>query len=539
MKMLDVGLWNDPNGVPVLLNNDRLTFGALVDTNTGAILNPIRKAFDRGLIFRLVPRRTGEGQRVETKGSLHKFGNYGEHNADQFTATDLLLTLDQLVTLYGIDPFNSKINTIEFGVNVELPFPVAQLLDNLICYKNKPFRCDTGSKTPYHECRFQRFTVKLYDKGKQRGLDGNLLRVEVKVAKMVYFDKTGVRLNTLADLLTVTNYRPLGALLMDTFNRILFDDPTIKPDALTAREREIYRDGCNPRFWQIPDNLTTTQANTHNQRLLRTERRYRALLDKHRRGENRPAQTAALIAQTWEQLTTVPDHLLTRIDERRAAWQHLTKHGILPEENQAERVEVNKRNPPKTDPPQIPNSCNGAVINPPSTCHELTGLVIPDCGNLSPSTCHELTNIETPDLSRINPLYSGLQPDTVNTPTTTQPDPVICPVTGVLIEKPRPGQRFVSATMLRNDDDLMLMLDSQHRQYAKGSKEDPYSQAAHNARNKITNPPNTLRRRVLRAINGAGGGQLPLFPPAQMLILSDSERQTLNYWKGTPYELPI
>ena len=424
------------------------------------------------------------------------------------------------MTNYGIDPFTSKINTIEFGVNVELPFPVAQLLDNLICYKNKPFTRDTRSKTPYYECRFQRFTVKLYDKGKQRGLDGNLLRVEVKVAKMVYFDKTGVHLNTLADLLTVANYRPLGALLMDTFNRILFDDPTINPDALTAREREIYQNGRNPRFWQIPDDLTTTQANTHNQRLRRTEQRYRALLDKHRRGENRPAQTAALIAQTWEQLTTVSDHLLTRIDERRAAWQHLTKIGVLPEVNQAIRLENDLRNPPKTDAPKTPVYYEGDMRNPPETCHELTGLVSPDCGNLAGGNCHELTNIETPDLSRINPLYSGLQPDTKNTPADRQSNPVICPVTGVLIEKPRPGQRFVSATMLRNDDDLMLMLDSQHRQYAKGSKEDPYSQAAHNVRNQITNPRNNLRRRVLRAINGAGGGQLPLFPPAQMLTLS-------------------
>ena len=359
---------------------------------------------------------------------------------------------------------------------------------------------------------------------------------------MIYFDKTGVRLNTLADLLTVANYRRLGALLMDTFNRILFDDPTINPNTLTAREREDYRNGRTPQYWQTPDNLTTTQANTHNQRLGRTEQRYRALLDKHRRGENRPAQTAALIAQTWDHLTAVSDHLLTRIDERRAAWQHLTKYGVLPGENQANRIEDDVRKPLKKDAQQTPVNCERTVIKPPETCHELTGLIIPVCGNfcgnLPPSTCHELTNAVPPDLSRINPLYSGLQPDRVNTPTNHQPQPVICPVTGVLIEQPQPGQRYVSPVVLRNNDDLLLTLERQHQQYAKGSKEDPYSRAAHNVRNQASNPRNNLRRQLIR-YQEKTARQLPLFPEQARLTLTDEQRALLDYWKGTPYELPI
>jgi hypothetical protein len=188
----------------------------------------MRQAADRGLRFRLVPRRNGQGHRVEVKGSLHKFYNNGEHNADQFTANDLLLTLDRLVTTYGIDPFTSKINTMEFGVNVVLAFPVAQVLQNLVSYKNKPFTRDAYSNTPYYECRLQQYTVKLYDKGKQRGLTDNLLRVEIKVAKMVYFDGTGVYLNTLADLLRVDNYGPLGVLLVHSAGLFLTTQPSTR-----------------------------------------------------------------------------------------------------------------------------------------------------------------------------------------------------------------------------------------------------------------------------------------------------------------------
>jgi hypothetical protein len=89
--------------------------------------------------------------------------------------------------------------------------------------------------------------------------------------------------------------------------------------------------------------------------------------------------------------------------------------------------------------------------------------------------------------------------------------------------------------MLRNDDTLMLTLDSQHRQYAKGSKEDEYSRAAHNVRNKESNERNNLRRRIER--NQTTGGQLPLFPEVGVLQLTDAQRAALDYWKGTPYEI--
>ncbi len=77
-------------------------------------------------------------------------------------------------------------------------------------------------------------------------------------------------------------------------------------------------------------------------------------------------------------------------------------------------------------------------------------------------------------------------------PPNTETEGAICPVTGVPISDTngRGVRRFVSAMMLRNDDDLLLQLNDQHSQYAKGSKEDEYSRAAHNVRNAHSNPRN-------------------------------------------------
>ena len=125
IKILNVSVSAD-----TLLTNARLLFPLSIDEQTGAVLDRPRRANDRGLTFTLTPTKTGTGRtigrlRCELQGSLHRYGRGGIHNADDFTAADLLATLDELITTFGINPFTSRLNNIEFGVNVVLPFPVA------------------------------------------------------------------------------------------------------------------------------------------------------------------------------------------------------------------------------------------------------------------------------------------------------------------------------------------------------------------------------------------------------------------------------
>lgn len=83
-----------------------------------------------------------------------------------------------------------------------------------------------------------------------------------------------------------------------------------------------------------------------------------------------------------------------------------------------------------------------------------------------------------------------------------------------------------------------MMLDSQHRQYAKGSKVDPYTQAAHNVRNRESNQRNNLRRQLIR-FQQKTEHQLPLFPEQPRLTLTVEQRALLDYWKVTPYEVRL
>ena len=80
----------------------------------------------------------------------------------------------------------------------------------------------------------------------------------------------------------------------------------------------------------------------------------------------------------------------------------------------------------------------------------------------------------------------------------------------------------------------MLTLDSQYRQYAKGSKEDEYSRAAHNVRNADSNPRNNLRRRLQRRLDTMNGSQLSIFPTSALIHITQEERAALDYWERHP-----
>ncbi|MBC3787260.1 hypothetical protein [Spirosoma utsteinense] len=56
----------------------------------------------------------------------------------------------------------------------------------------------------------------------------------------------------------------------------------------------------------------------------RYERQYRAIIDRHERG-NWQTQTATLIGLKWAQLTTIDDHLRTRINDHLTKWKSSEK----------------------------------------------------------------------------------------------------------------------------------------------------------------------------------------------------------------------
>ncbi|GAA4446122.1 hypothetical protein GCM10023189_00940 [Nibrella saemangeumensis] len=293
--------------IDLLLRSDLFTFPLLVDSKTSEILNRVRQSTYRGLTFSLVPKEIGL-YKCELKGSLHKYSNGGVQNANDFTAESLFNVINDLVSNLKINIFCSRLNNVEFGVNITLPFPVSKILKSLITYKNKPFTKSYDYKSQYYQCAFQQYIVKIYDKGKQYGLDSYTLRFEIKVVKMQFFIERGVSISSLADLLDISQYDKLGSILINTFKEILFDDFSVKAEGLKPKERELLLKGRNPRFWQLSEELLGKEYERERKRLKRAERNFRQLLKTYSRSEDWVQLVTDLIMEKWQAISSVlPD----------------------------------------------------------------------------------------------------------------------------------------------------------------------------------------------------------------------------------------
>jgi len=186
-------------------------------------------------------------------GSLHKFSNGGDHNANDYCMSDFKNTLNQLFEEIGLNPEITPINGMEFGVNIKLPTNPNNALQRLILHKSN----SGNSKRNYKEFEYQNYSFKIYNKSELTNIEpyqsGNILRVEVKVSRMEYLKNKFVYCNVLTDLLDVSVWERLESVLIETMNECLFIDLTEKEiDQLSNKETIMYLKYINPLFW---DNL--------------------------------------------------------------------------------------------------------------------------------------------------------------------------------------------------------------------------------------------------------------------------------------------
>ena len=223
-----------------------------------------------GLTFRI------KHKKVRLQGSVHKYRNLGKHNYNDFRAVDVAEVVHELESNLKIDLYSTLLNNVEFGVNVVLPFGVHVVLDNLITYKGQPFERFVDKGISYYQCKLSKFIIKIYDKGKQFNLPDNVLRFEVKVTAMQYLETKGVKLRHLSDLLNMGIYEPLGNILTEVFEGILFGDNGINESDLTDKEDKIYLRGSNSKTW------TPQKGEKERKRLQRLEYEFKGILERHR-----------------------------------------------------------------------------------------------------------------------------------------------------------------------------------------------------------------------------------------------------------------
>ena len=209
--------------------------GEVIGNHFTAILNGIRfRFYDSGRIF--------------IDGSLHKFKNKGIHNYDDYFFFQFLATVVKLEEDFGINIGHARLLNLEYGVNIIPPIPSKKIIEGLMFYKTTRFK-DIHLAQPgrFKRVDLQRFSIKVYDKGAQyQELDHELLRVEIQVKKMAYFNK--IEIETLADLLDKDKLRRLGLDLISKWSSLLFFDPTIFENEYSYQDENLK--WSNPHYWK-------------------------------------------------------------------------------------------------------------------------------------------------------------------------------------------------------------------------------------------------------------------------------------------------
>lgn len=218
--------------------------------------------------------------KVRLQGSVHKYRNAGKHNYDDFRAVDVAEVVRELSERFEIDTSTTLLNNVEFGVNVVLPFGVSVVLDNLIVFKGEPFMKVVEEGMSYYQCKKTQFIIKIYDKGKQYNLPDNVLRFEIKVMRMQYLETKGIKLRYLSDLLNMDIYEPLGNILTEVFEGILFGENTLDEKLLNTKELETLLRGSNPKTW------TPKTGEKERKRLQRLEYEFKGILERNHTGVN-------------------------------------------------------------------------------------------------------------------------------------------------------------------------------------------------------------------------------------------------------------
>jgi hypothetical protein len=264
---------NLPVNIDELLNNNLLSFPLQFDEDSAEILNKPRHAEYFGQLF------TIKNNNAKLKGSFHKYHNSGLHNHNDFYFNDLKNVEFDVCNKFRFNAEETELNNLEFGVNILIPIAPKEFLRYVINHKGTPFQKFNIQGAIGIECRHSQFIIKIYDKGHQYNIPGNLLRFEIKVISMTYLSGKEVNISTLADLLNLNELYKLKRILTTVFNEILIYDYSINETILNDTERLILSNGNNPKFWEnlLPDSNDFVGRNNNPEYKRRRKKYYREL----------------------------------------------------------------------------------------------------------------------------------------------------------------------------------------------------------------------------------------------------------------------
>jgi len=287
-----------------LINSVHLDPEYRVNSNTGEIDKHPTSEY-KGLLIKHLPTQT------IIQGSLHKY--YHNVNYNDYSFKEIGSSVIDLCNTFELDPQEVKVVNLEFGVNVHLANLVEcnKFLNSCLTYKGKKFnykRFANGAR--YIELEFQRYVIKIYNKGLQvknyAPLLGNVLRFEVKGKKSVFLSSYGI--TTIADLLNPINYLNLLECLKNAFEHIFYNEWTIHPTDLIKSHKELLTN------WQNLNYIETLHNEKRNTTYKNEFRAFKELEAKYGANETKN-KVWQLIQKKWFELLELDLKTYTKLTD--------------------------------------------------------------------------------------------------------------------------------------------------------------------------------------------------------------------------------
>lgn len=268
-----------------LMLKNKYEFSLQVNHNTGVVSNKEITEY-LGLKLTIIANKY-----CIIQGSIHKAFSGGVNYTD-FNYSDVIIAVAKIESDLNITAERFKIQRIEFGVNIRNPIlDYNKIFSNAITYKGDPFnqmKNEIGI-----ECEKQRFKIKIYDKSRQEGLNINLIRIELKIIKSEHLKQ--IRISSLFDITDKTKMELAGNLLVNSFKDILMDNDKIDICKLSEKEKKVYLNGRNPKFWKhlkIEKRMST---------YISAKKTFTRIIDRHTK-ENLTNELQYMIAEKWNYL---------------------------------------------------------------------------------------------------------------------------------------------------------------------------------------------------------------------------------------------
>lgn len=273
--------------------------------------------------------------KLEVSGSLHKYFNDGQHNANDYTRLDLYDTIAELCSYFQIEPQRMSLHGFEFGVNIQIAQSVESVL-NRVLYKGnveiEPMEEAIGLNLKGSIAR-----LKMYKKIPPQQPKNERLRIEMHIDKMQYFKTNNVEVCTLADLQRIDIIERLGQLLLKELEEVVFIEE-IPYHHLTKKESIFLDNVCTRTAWQ---------SLTRKQRFDQLNK-YRALVGKYIATNTLSHYLHHEVKNKWDCLLLLPPqaqnrNVFTTWEEEEKEEENTKTVMFLPLEIKGKNVTSNKK----------------------------------------------------------------------------------------------------------------------------------------------------------------------------------------------------